>query len=276
MTAIPTRIIQTAKSHDLSPVARAVATNLKLLHPGWEYLFFDDEDVRRFIIDDFPDYRGLFESFPYNIQRIDLFRYLAIYKFGGFYFDLDVLLWKSLTGLLDRECVFPFEELTSNAFLRKTHSMDWEIGNYAFGSAPRHPFLKAVIENCARAQHDKGFLRPMMAGVPSLFRADFEVLNSTGPSLLSRTLAENSHLASSVTVPFPEDVCDVKSWHHFGTYGFHIMEGSWRSRGGFLHRRLAWWWEGRTKRRLMPQSLKLGPKRSAGVTSMKTLPSTSA
>ncbi len=260
--SLPGRIIQTGKTRNLPLSAKASATNLRLLHPDWEYLFFDDDDVRRFIDQEFPQYRATFDSFPYLIQRFDFFRYLAVFHHGGFYFDLDVFLSESLSDLLDCRSVFPFEQLTISRFLRRQHGMDWEIGNYGFGGAPGNPFLAAVIENCVRAQRDKLWTKPMLAGVPRFFRADFDVLNSTGPGLLSRTYAETPAAASNVTVLFPADVCAPKNWHNFGHYGVHMMEGSWRSKGSILYRRLAGLWESNIQNKYMPESSKLGPKRS--------------
>jgi len=89
---IPKRIIQTAKHARLPLQQRAVSANLKLLNPDFEYLFFDNEGVERFIDREFPQYRAMFDAFPFKIQRYDFFRYLAVYHYGGFYFDLDVLL----------------------------------------------------------------------------------------------------------------------------------------------------------------------------------------
>jgi hypothetical protein len=235
-----------------------------LLHPDWDYVFFDDEDVRRFIRTEFPQYRAVFDTFPYSIQRFDFFRYLAVLRLGGFYFDLDVFLSESLFELLDHQCVFPFEELTLNRFLRERHGMDWEIGNYAFGAAQGDPFLEAVIENCVRTQKDGGWVQPMMTGIPRIFRSDFYVLNTTGPGLLSRTFAESPNIADSVTVLFPDDVRDPASWHKFGAHGVHLMSGSWRQKGGFLHRRLVSLWEVRARKKLIPQSERLGPKRDPG------------
>jgi len=81
------------QSRDLPPLAQAAAKTLQLLHPDWEYLFFDDTDVIKFIAMEFPQHRSVFDSFPYRIQRFDFFRYLAVLRFGGFYFDLDVFLF---------------------------------------------------------------------------------------------------------------------------------------------------------------------------------------
>src|ERR1700730_8677008 len=149
---IPRRIIQTDKSADLPLFAKAAATNLRLLNPDFEYLFFDDSRIERFIDAEFPQYRSVFDSFSVRIQRYDLFRYLAVYRLGGFYFDTDVLLASGLEDLLEFGCVFPFEHLSIHSLLCEQYGMDWEIGNYAFGAAAGHPFLEAIVKNCVRAQ----------------------------------------------------------------------------------------------------------------------------
>jgi hypothetical protein len=234
---------------------------IKNLNPGYEYLFFDDRDVGAFIDREFPQYHKVFESFPFHIQRYDFFRYLAIYRHGGFYFDLDVLLATGLSPLLQSSCVFPFECLTISRFLRGLHKMDWEIGNYAFGAAPEHPFLAAVIENCVKAQADSNWVKPMLRGAPLILRSEYIVLNTTGPGLVSRTFAENPELAKSVTVLFPDDVCDEENWNCFGDFGVHLMEGSWRTKGRRIRTRLAQRWEYWESRRLLKQSRLLGMTR---------------
>jgi hypothetical protein len=267
---IPQRIIQTGKTKDLSPSAKAAAMTLKLLHPDWEHLFFDDEDIRRFMATECPRYQAVFDGFRHSIQRIDFFRYLAVFRLGGFYFDLDVFLYQNLSPLVDGQCIFPFEEITISQHLRRRCGIDWEIGNYGFGAQSEHPFLEAVIENCVKAQREPAWVAPMMAGIPHIFRSEFEVLNTTGPGLLTRTLAENAEVALGVTVLFPHDVCNVESWHLFGDYGVHLMDGSWRSHGGYLHRRALSWWESLSQRRLLAESRRGGGERTvASVYSQK-------
>jgi inositol phosphorylceramide mannosyltransferase catalytic subunit len=261
-SGIPKRIIQTGKSANLPLKERAAAANLQLLNPSFEYLFFDDRQVEDFIDQYFPSYRKVFESFRFKIQKFDFFRYLAVYQYGGFYFDLDVFLAKDLSDLIQFGAVFPFEGLTMSRYLRRHLMMDWQIGNYGFGATPNHPFLLAVIENCVRAQTDAHWVEPMMKGVPPLSRAEFFILNSTGPGLLSRTLAERPELATDMSVLFPTDVCDTSCWNRFGDFGLHMMDGSWRMSGGFLRRRLAQRWEVWMMQRLMHESRLLGPTRN--------------
>lgn len=259
---IPKRIIQTGKSFEQSMYTRAVVSNITLLNPDYEYLFFDDKRVESFLNQEFPQYRSIFDSFKYRIQRYDFFRYLAVYRYGGFYLDLDVLLASSLSVLPDASCIFPFEGLTFNHYLRDKYAMDWEIGNYAFGAQAGHPFLEKVIENCVRAQKDPAWVQPAMRGLPPLSKHEFYVLNSTGPGLITRTLAENPELAKTVTVLFPEeDVCNVDNWNRFGSLGIHLMEGSWRQPGNYLRSRIALYWERWQLQKLIKQSRKLGPRR---------------
>lgn len=260
-TPIPPRIIQTARTRHLNPLARAAATNIRLLHPDWEYLFFDDEDVARFVATEFPQYQETFDAYRLPIQRIDFFRYLAVLRHGGFYLDLDVLLSEPLADLLSQGCVFTFEELTLSRYLRRVHGIDWEIGNYAFGAAAGHEFIHALVENCVRSLHDHQWTHRMLSDIPAPFRARFEVLHTTGPGLVTRTLLEQPEAARNVKVLFPNDVCDSRGWHQFGRYGIHVMEGSWRG-GGYFARKTALMWENWRRRHLLAESRTLGSVRS--------------
>lgn len=265
---IPRRIIQTGKSRDLPPLAQAATKAMQLLHPEWEHLFFDDAAVLRFVSTEFPQYQSVFDSFPHRIQRFDFFRYLAVYRFGGFYFDLDVFLSQELTELLDHPCVFPFEELSLNSFLRDECAMDWEIGNYAFGAVPASTFIGAVIENCVRAQRDREWASRLLRGIPFPFRSRFEVLNTTGPGLVTRTLAEQSTGNDGVKVLFPDDVCDSRQWHRFGKFGIHLMEASWRDRGNIIGRKAALTWEKWRRNRQLAESRTIGQTRAISLAKM--------
>lgn len=264
---IPKRIIQTGPSFDLPLLSKAAVANVKLLNPDFEYLFFDDKGVEDFINEQFPEYKGIFYSFhkpKYNTsQKYDFFRYLAVYHFGGFYFDLDVFLASSLSDLLNFDCVFPFEELTISMLLRCEYNMDWEIGNYAFGAAAGHPFIYAIIQNCVKAQENPKWPEQMMTSIPRLFHRDLYGFYSTGPGLVTRTLAENPELAKQVVVLFPENVCDSTKWHLFGEFGIHLMQGSWVKQNRMFRRILLRKWRSWTGKKALKKSMRLGPKRTA-------------
>jgi len=263
-SGIPKRIIQTGKHLEQPLRSRAMIANLKLLNPDFEYLFFDDAKVESFIDQQFPQYRAVFDSFPFPIQKYDFFRYLAVYHFGGFYFDLDVMLAEDLSGLLQHGCVFTFEGLTISNYLRTHYGMDWEIGNYAFGAAPGHPFLRAIIDNCVKAQEHPEWVEPMLRDIPILSKTDYRVLCTSGPGLVTRTLAEDSERARLVTVLLPDDVTDTRKWNCFGNLGVHLMQGSWRPSRSYLRNRLAHRLEAAKLDALLKESKKLGRTRMHG------------
>jgi mannosyltransferase OCH1-like enzyme len=259
---IPKRIIQTGPSIELPLLSKAAVANIKLLNPDFEHLFFTDRQVEDFIDERFPEYRAVFDAFRSPISRYDFFRYLAVYYYGGFYFDLDVFLVSSLEDLLDYGCVFAFEELNANTYLRNEYGMDWGVGNYAFGAAAGHPFILALIGNCIKGQKDPKWVKPMMKSIPRMFWGEHYVLNSTAPGLVSRTLAEYPNAAREVKVLFPENVLDPKNQNRFGNYGIHLMAGGWRKKKGLLRRWSynAWLWY--STRKFLKESQKLGKIRS--------------
>jgi hypothetical protein len=258
---IPKLIIQTGPGK-LPLLLQAAIVNVKLLHADFEHRLYDDADVDAFVTKYFPEYRTEYKSFPFRIQRYDFFRYLAIFQFGGFYLDLDMFLVRDVKPILSSKCIFPFEQLAPRRYFWRHFQMDWQIGNYAFGAEPKHPFLAAVIENCLRAKRMPGWVKPMMEGVPRILRDDVYVLNTTGPGMLSRTLAENPQFAESVSVLFPDDVCNRGSWYQFGEYGVHSMAGSWRPESSMLRRFVVRLWTERNLRGILVEGRARGKTRT--------------
>jgi hypothetical protein len=264
---IPKRLIHLycsgeKRNANLPLVCRASRASAISLNDNFEYQFFDAERMQAFVETEFPDYQAVFSSFVYPIQRFDFFRYLAIYRLGGFYLDLDIFLTKNLAALTNFACVLPFEELTLNSFLRRDLGIDWELGNYAFGACKGHPFVKAIIDGCVRGQQDTSWATKMLNGIPRPCRPQNYVTSTTGPGLITRTLAENVALQSTVTVLFPENVCDESSWHRFGDFGVHLMNSAWRKRESFIRTRLARLFEARLRKRLLRESIRLGATRT--------------
>ena len=227
--SIPRRLIQTGKSSELKPTARAAVANLTLLHPDWDYLFFDDAAVSRFVTSEFPQYEPIFNGFRHPIQKFDFFRYLAVFRLGGFYFDLDVFLSESVSiRCATTIASFPSRELTLNRFLRRRHAMD-SGRSVTVLLAPRQATAFSKQSSRVRSsQRDATWRAQMVNGIAGGLRSEFYVFNTTGPGLLCRTLAENREAAQEVKVLFPADVCDSETWHQLGAMAFI----SWTVRGG--------------------------------------------
>ena len=233
---IPKRIIQIWGGGKLPPIAKASAVNVKLLNPDFEYIFFDDIEIKKFIDKQNEAIKKIIKNFRYEIQKYDLIRYLIIHNYGGFYFDSDFLLYENLYSLLRYECVFPIERIAINNYLINKLDMIWDLGNYAFGATPGHPFIGKIIENCINATKEPVWLEEMLKSVPWIYRKDSYVLSTTGPFLVTKTYAENKDLHNSVKILFPQNRFDRKEWNRFGQYGTHLMSMTWKEKKNKLQR----------------------------------------
>lgn len=152
---IPKLIIQTWKDNDIPKKYHKDIESLIVLNPTFTYMYFNDEDIEFFLKENYNDkYYKTYINLPLKIQKIDYFRYVAIYHFGGFYFDLDITSLYPLDELLKYECIFPVDNYLSKNLCKLDRyknickeNMNFILGQYAFASIPKHPFMKKLIDN---------------------------------------------------------------------------------------------------------------------------------
>jgi mannosyltransferase OCH1-like enzyme len=60
---------------------------------GWEYRYHSNADREAFITEHFPQYLHLYRYIGPGMYRADFWRYLVLYKYGGFYADIDSRLF---------------------------------------------------------------------------------------------------------------------------------------------------------------------------------------
>jgi mannosyltransferase OCH1-like enzyme len=151
---IPKIIIQTWKDNNIPEKYYKDIESLKTLNSEFKFIYFTDDDIENFLKKYYEKYYQTYLKLPVIIQKIDFFRYIAIYHFGGFYFDLDITGLYSLEEILDYECIFPVDNyLTKNLcklnrykiFCNK--NMNFILGQYAFAAIPKYPFIKSLIDN---------------------------------------------------------------------------------------------------------------------------------
>jgi mannosyltransferase OCH1-like enzyme len=146
---IPKIIIQTWKSNSIPNRYIPLIDSIKQHNPDYQYLFFTDNAIEHFLKINYPQYYQTYLHLPIKIQKIDFFRYVAVYHYGGFYMDLDMSCLKSFDDLLRYDCIFPVDEFISEymcKFPRYKNICDkgqyFLLGQYAFASSPKHPFIK--------------------------------------------------------------------------------------------------------------------------------------
>jgi len=156
-SSIPRILHQTFHDRNLPERLAQNVARLRELNPGWEYRFYDDDDIAAFIKENYPPlvwkyYQRIDPC--YGAARADLFRYLLLYKVGGVYLDIKSSMTLPLDeGLLaDDRFILSKWQTADGAYenfglvydLR--HVEGGEYQQWHVISAPGHPFLKAVVE----------------------------------------------------------------------------------------------------------------------------------
>lgn len=217
-------IIQTWKDKELPIQFKPCIESVFKYGKNWNYLFFTDEDIESFMGEQPIIYQNTYNNFSHKIQKIDFFRYLAIYKFGGLYLDLDVLLQNNIDEIINEPniCKFPIEleNITDTIFINQGfHNL---VGNYAFYSPAKHPFLKQIIDNIVNqrlSEEDIALAQSTNGDSPE----QVFVYCTTGPILVTQTYidTENRNSISLLrTYPFIPN--------NFGIFGKHCCFGSWK------------------------------------------------
>jgi len=96
---IPKIIHQTHKTRELIP--NYYIDNLKKMNKEWDYKFQDNEEARKFLLDNYGQkFVDKFDSFKSGPHKSDLWRLCVLYKYGGCYIDADLEMEISFDDLI--------------------------------------------------------------------------------------------------------------------------------------------------------------------------------
>jgi mannosyltransferase OCH1-like enzyme len=220
---IPKIIIQTWKSVNIPNKYINDILSLKKINPDFEFKFFTDQDIEKFLKNNYPEYYKIYQKLPIKIQKIDYFRYVAVYHFGGFYFDLDITGLKSLSELCSNSCIFPIDMHITNDMCEENrykffceNKINFLLGQYAFAAQPKHPFIKKIIENINR-RIEKYIL---IAETPFGRTHDY-VYKSTGPDFVTDVYLSYENKKDLTILNYPKG-------QYFGEYAKHNYYGTWK------------------------------------------------
>jgi len=193
---------------------------MRQLHPAWEIKIWDDATVSSTVALFFPDWMDAFTGYALPVQKTDIFRVMAVYLYGGFYLDMDINCLAELDGLCIHGMVLGIEKILSPQQCdRLGHVYPVRIANYMFGSKPGHAFWL-------------DFLREAKTRSGVKIRRESEVLESTGPGLLTAVYHTNAYRYTDITLlANPDKACPGSCGPascHFGEYAAHLHFGSWR------------------------------------------------
>lgn len=97
---------------------RILAESWKEKKPTWEYHLWSQTEMEQLVKNSFPDFEEIYFNFKYNVQRWDAIRYMILYKYGGFYADLDTECLEPSSGLM-------YDRLENSLFIPKIYNGDY-------------------------------------------------------------------------------------------------------------------------------------------------------
>lgn len=124
-------------------------------NPDWEYKFWSDNDIYYFVCNKYPLFFDFWCDKLKTIEKIDLFRYMCLYEFGGVFIDTDCICIRPLNEFIDN--FFPNAELiTGQEMERPSNWINYpphiQINIWSIFSMPKNHHIRNlvsfVIGNC--------------------------------------------------------------------------------------------------------------------------------
>jgi mannosyltransferase OCH1-like enzyme len=103
------------------------------LFPDFEYRLWTDQGTRNLVLEHFPEFIRMYDSYSYDIQRAYASRFFILYVHGGIYLDLDIGCKRPIDNLRRFPAIFPAAE-------------HFGIDGDLIMVRPRHPAIKMIIE----------------------------------------------------------------------------------------------------------------------------------
>lgn len=154
--AIPKIIHQTvADKTKINDILLKNIHNIKKTNKDWDYRLYDNNDIVHFISNEYgQEYLNVYNkiSAEYGAARADFFRYLLLYAVGGVYLDIKSTTLKPLSEVIfdeDSYILSYWDNQIGGEFegmgCWPEHGVSSEFQQWHIISAPKHPYLLAVI-----------------------------------------------------------------------------------------------------------------------------------
>lgn len=191
-----------------------VPDSWKHQNPEWTYMFWNNNNARKLVIEKFPWFLETYDSYTYPIQRVDAIRYMFLYTFGGIYVDMDIFCKKPIDDLFYKN---------ADVYLLRTPNTQI-ITNCFIGSKKESPFWIYVLKNMVDLQKNQSSL---------WVTKHITVMYTTGPSMLEKLYQSYDdkykirYLPSEFLFPSECNVCADKPCSTDGSYTILLQGSSW-------------------------------------------------
>ena len=210
---IPKIIHQTSKK--LTPEEDRLGRRIRGVLPGWEYRFWTDAENESLVEERFRKYLSIFRGIRRGVIKVDIARYMYLSAFGGFYFDTDYKILRSIDEkTLSHTCVLPISRGNGSSF---------RLGNAVMGSEAGHPIWT-------------DFIAHIFSTVGLIDLAESKIVDVTGPEGLTEFYLARQQMYDDIYLPARPIFHPVHTYRGFSyrrepmTVGVHLCWGSWRTK----------------------------------------------
>jgi len=162
---IEKNIFQSWYTKELHPRIKEKIDLFQRLNPEYTYTLFTDIDMDNFVNEHFKgEIANCYNRLNIIVAKVDFWRYLVLYKYGGIYLDMDSMIEKPLNELIKEE-----DEAIITAEGNPNLYVQW-----ALVFSKEHPILKKTIEFVVDNIKNNKF--------PN------DILKMTGPNVYSRAI----------------------------------------------------------------------------------------
>jgi mannosyltransferase OCH1-like enzyme len=209
------KIIHQTSTRNLTPEEARLGRRIRRLLPDWEYRFWTDADNHLLVEERFPEYLSMFRRIRRGVIRADIVRYMYLSAYGGFYFDTDYKVLRTINEeILSHDCVLP---------LSRSNGESFRLGNAVMGSEAAQPFWADFLAHIFST-----------AGLVDL--AESKIEEVTGPDGLTQFYLARQQMYDDIYLPARPIFHPLHTYRGFFsqkgpmTVGVHLSWGSWRTK----------------------------------------------
>jgi mannosyltransferase OCH1-like enzyme len=146
---IPKIIHQTWKDKHLPPILyNLVSENMQFLKlNGYELMFWTDDMILKLINEEYPNFYNIYKLARTGVQKGDIARILLVYHYGGIYIDLDVLILRDFSEILDMNSDKLYISFEPSGQTNMLYNCDNYLCNAFFAANKKNIMLKEILTN---------------------------------------------------------------------------------------------------------------------------------
>jgi mannosyltransferase OCH1-like enzyme len=134
---IEKNIFQSWYTKDPDPRLKKKIINFRRMNPLYKYYLYDDKEMDEFVNKYYEgEIADCYNKLNIIVAKVDFWRYLILYKYGGVYLDMDSSINKNLDNLIKED---------DQAIITAESNFDYYV-QWALIFSKEHPILKKTID----------------------------------------------------------------------------------------------------------------------------------